>query len=92
MAPDPGRNQSKPVDLRRRMTVRTQPREVSITTGIKTVLNYTWWPCGVHGPIGFGGIHGPKPYKSIGFGGIHGPKPYKFIGLGDPMAPNPTNS
>ncbi len=33
--------------------------------------------------IGFGDIHGPKPYKFIGFGDIHGPKPYKFIGFGD---------
>ncbi len=33
--------------------------------------------------IGFGDLHGPKPYKFIGFGDLHGPKPYKFIGFGD---------
>ncbi len=32
--------------------------------------------------IGFGDIHGPKPYESIGFGDIHGPKPYESIGVG----------
>ncbi len=38
--------------------------------------------------IGFGDIHGPKPYKFIGIGDIHGPKPYNFIGFGDIRALN----
>ncbi len=48
------------------------------------------WPCRRHvffvcqKLIGFGTIHGPKPYTFIGFGTIHGPKPYKFIGFGTP--------
>ncbi len=37
--------------------------------------------------IGFGDIHGPRPYKFSGFGDSHGPKPYKFIGFGDSPAP-----
>ncbi len=39
--------------------------------------------------IGFGDLHGPKPYKFIGFGDLHGPKPYKFIGFGDPALLDP---
>jgi hypothetical protein len=39
--------------------------------------------------IGFGDIHGPKPYKFMGFDDIHGPKPYKFIGFGDIHGPKP---
>ncbi len=29
-----------------------------------------------------------KPYKFIGFGDIHGPKPYEFMRLVKSMAPN----
>ncbi len=39
--------------------------------------------------MGFGDIHGPKPYTFIGLGETHGPKPYKFIRLGDIHGPKP---
>jgi hypothetical protein len=39
--------------------------------------------------IGFGDVHGPKPYKFVGFGDVHGPKPYKFIRFGDVHGPKP---
>jgi hypothetical protein len=39
--------------------------------------------------IGFGDIHGPKPYKFIRFGDIHGPKPYRFIRF-EPTTQHPT--
>ncbi len=42
--------------------------------------------------IGFGDLHGPKPYKFIGFGDLHGPKPYKFIRFGDIHGPKAYNS
>ncbi len=31
--------------------------------------------------IGYGAMDVTKLYKSIGFGGTHGPKPYKCIGI-----------
>ncbi len=36
--------------------------------------------------IGFGDIHGPKPYEFIGFGAMDVTKTYKFIGFGDILA------
>ena len=47
-------------------------------------LSQTW--------LGFGDLHGPKPYKFIRFGDLHGPKPYKSIGFGDIHGPNPYKS
>ena len=31
--------------------------------------------------IGFGNIHGSKPYEFIWFGNIHGSKPYELHGV-----------